>query len=72
MYSFCSLVINSIQGNIFDYEYRTEECRNKVAEVSNKWFRVGDSYGVEIEPGQNDNVILAATVAVDRMTHEGR
>jgi uncharacterized protein YxjI len=32
---------------------------------------VRDTYGVEIDPGQNDIVILAATVAVDMMAHEG-
>jgi uncharacterized protein YxjI len=62
----------NIQGNILDHEYRIEEGRNKVAEVSKKWFRVRDTYGVEIAPGQNDIVILAATVAVDMMAHEGR
>jgi uncharacterized protein YxjI len=56
-----------IQGNIVDHEYRIEEGRNKVAEVSKKWFRVRDSYGVEIAPGQNEILILAATVAVDMM-----
>jgi uncharacterized protein YxjI len=61
-----------IQGNILDHEYRIEEGRTRVAEVSKKWFRVRDSYGVEIAPGQNDIVILAATVAVDMMAHEGR
>jgi uncharacterized protein YxjI len=61
-----------IQGNILDHEYRIEEGRNKVAEISKKWFRVRDTYGVEIAPGQNDIVILAATVAVDMMAHEGR
>ncbi|UCC52377.1 MAG: LURP-one-related family protein [Anaerolineaceae bacterium] len=56
-----------IQGNIVDHEYRIEEGRTKVAEVSKKWFRVRDSYGVEIAPGQNDILILAATVAIDMM-----
>jgi uncharacterized protein YxjI len=61
-----------IQGNILDHEYTIEDGRHKVAEVSKKWFRVADTYGVEIEPGQNDVVILAATVAVDMMAHPGR
>lgn len=61
-----------IQGNILDHEYEIEAGGHKVAEVSKKWFRVADSYGVEIEPGQNDVVILAATVAVDMMAHPGR
>ncbi len=56
-----------IQGNIVDHEYRIEDGRNKVAEVSRKWFRVRDTYGVEIDPGQNEILILAATVAVDMM-----
>jgi uncharacterized protein YxjI len=46
--------------------------RTKVAEVSKKWFRLRDSYGVEVASDQNDVVILAVTVAVDMMAHAGR
>ena len=59
-----------VQGNILNHEYKIEEGRNKIAEVSKKWFRVRDTYGVEIEPGQNDVLILAATVAIDMMAHD--
>ena len=58
-----------IKGNIVDHEYKIEEDGDKVAEVSKKWFRVRDTYGVEIVPGQKDILILAATVAVDMMSH---
>jgi uncharacterized protein YxjI len=61
-----------IQGNLLDHEYEMEAGGQKVAEVSKKWFRLADSYGVEIAPGQNDVVILAATVAVDMMANPGR
>jgi uncharacterized protein YxjI len=62
-----------VQGNILDHEYSIEEGRrNKVAEISKKWFRVRDTYGVEVAPGQNDVVILAVTTAIDTMAHEGR
>ena len=61
-----------VQGNLLDHEYTIGEGRSKVAEVSKKWFRVADSYGVEIEPGQNDVVILAVTAAIDQMAHPGR
>ena len=61
-----------VQGNILDHEYRIEQGRTKVAEVSKKWFRVRDSYGVEVAPGQNTPVLLAVTVVVDMMAHEGR
>jgi len=61
-----------VQGNIVDHEYTIEAGRTKVAEVSKKWFRLRDTYGVEIAPGQNDALILAITVCIDMMTHEGR
>ena len=61
-----------VQGNILDHEYRIEEGRTKIAEVSKKWFRLRDTYGVEVAPGQNDVVILAVTVALDMMAHPGR
>ncbi len=40
-----------VQGNILDHEYTIGEGRDKVAEVSKKWFRLRDSYGVSIDPG---------------------
>ena len=57
-----------VKGNILDHEYTIGEGRDKVAEVSKKWFRVRDSYGVEIEQGQDDIVILALTVCIEQMT----
>ena len=58
-----------VQGNILDHEYTIGEGRDKVAEVSKKWFRVRDTYGVEIEPGQDDILILALTACIDQMAH---
>ena len=60
------------QGNILDHEYSIGEGRDKIAEVSKKWFRLRDTYGVQVEQGQNDVVLLAVTVAIDMMAHEGR
>jgi uncharacterized protein YxjI len=59
-----------VQGNILDHEYSIEAGRDKLAEVSKRWFRLRDTYGVEIEPGQNDVLMLAVTVAIDMMAHE--
>ena len=59
-----------VKGNIVDHEYTFKRDGRDVAEVSKRWFRVRDTYGVEIEPGENDVLILAATVAVDQMTHD--
>lgn len=61
-----------VQGNILDHEYTFTDGRTPVATVSKKWFRVADTYGVEIAPDQDPVVVLAATVAVDMMAREGR
>jgi uncharacterized protein YxjI len=58
-----------VKGNILDHEYTIGEGRNKVAEVSKKWFRIRDSYGVQIDPEQEDIIILAVTVCIDQMAH---
>jgi uncharacterized protein YxjI len=57
----------SIQGNIVDHEYTFELNGAKVAEVSKKWVRVRDTYGIEVQPGANVALILAAAAAIDEM-----
>ncbi len=57
-------------GNILDHEYIIEQESWKIAEVSKKWFRVRDTYGVEIGPGQDDILLLAITVVIDQMSHD--
>lgn len=61
-----------VRGNILDHEYEIKDGRRKVAQVSKKWFRVRDTYSVEIAPDQEDVVILAITVALDNMAHSGK
>lgn len=61
-----------VQGNILDHEYSIRQGRRKVAEVSKKWFRLTDTYGVEVAEGQNDILVLAIAVALDAMVHERR
>lgn len=61
-----------VQGNVLHHEYTITEGGRKIAEVSKKWFRLRDAYGVAIEPGQNDVLILAVTVVIDMMAHGGR
>jgi uncharacterized protein YxjI len=56
------------KGNIVEHEYEIERDGQKVAEVSKRWFRVRDSYGIQIAPSENDALILAATVCIDEMS----
>ncbi|GAA3629838.1 LURP-one-related/scramblase family protein [Microlunatus ginsengisoli] len=57
-------------GNIVDHEYEIERDGDTVAEVSKKWFRLRDTYGVEIHPGVDPALVLAITVCIDAMTHD--
>ena len=61
-----------VQGNIVDHEYTIERDGQQVAEVSKRWFRVRDTYGVEIAPGENDVLILASVAVLDNMVHPAR
>jgi uncharacterized protein YxjI len=60
-----------VQGNLLDHEYSIMQRRNKIAEVSKKWLSLTDTYGVEIDAGQNDILILAVAIAIDMMSHDG-
>ena len=40
-----------------------------LAAVSKKWFRVRETYGVEVEPGHDNALVLAIMAAIDQMTH---
>jgi uncharacterized protein YxjI len=59
----------SAKGNITDHEYEIERDGEKVAEVSKRWFRIRDTYGIEIAPGQDDAFLLAMSACIDEMTH---
>lgn len=61
-----------VQGNIVDHEYDITSGGDKLAEVSKKFFRVRDTYGIDIAPGQDDAFILAVAIVVDAMAHPHR
>jgi uncharacterized protein YxjI len=56
------------RGNIAQHEYEIKRDDHVVATVSKKWFRVRDSYGIEIGPGEDEALILALSVAIDNMS----
>jgi uncharacterized protein YxjI len=58
------------KGNIVDHEYEIERDGHKIAEVSKRWFRVRDTYGIEVAPDENAALILAAAVCIDEMAHD--
>ena len=61
-----------VQGRIADHEYEIESDGQKIAEVSKKWFRARDTYGVQVVADQDPALVLAVTVAVDSMAHPAK
>jgi len=57
-------------GNIVDHEYEIERDGHKVAEISKRWLRVRDTYGIEIAPSENHALVLALTICIDQMAHD--
>ena len=60
----------SAHGNLVDHEYEIESDGDTVATVSKKWFRVRESYGVEVAADQDEALILAITVCIDELTRD--
>ncbi len=60
-----------VQGNFFDFEYEFTRHGRVVAAISKKFFSWTDTYGVDIDDGEDDVLILAATVVIDMVCHSG-
>ena len=59
-----------VKGNFVDHEYEIERDGKQIAEVSKKWLRIRDSYGVDIDDPADVVLVLAVTVAVDALAHD--
>ncbi len=60
------------QGNILHHEYTVEQGGRPVATISKGWFRIRDTYGIEVVPGTIDPLLaVAMTVAIDMMQGVG-
>ncbi len=57
-------------GNILDKEFDILAGGQPIAHVSRSWFRIRDTYGVDVAPGQNDALLLCVAVCLDRIHHD--
>lgn len=57
------------QGDFLDHEYVFTRHGNKVATVSKRWFAFSDTYGIDIEDGEDDALLLASAVVIDMASH---
>ena len=53
------------EGDFMDLEFAFTRHGKTVAEVSRQWFSFADTYGVNVQPGEDDVLILASTVVID-------
>jgi uncharacterized protein YxjI len=60
------------EGDFWNYEYTFTRHGHTVAQVSKAFFSWTDSYGIEIASGEDDVLILAATVVIDLCQHQKR
>jgi uncharacterized protein YxjI len=56
-------------GDFRQHEYTFTRAGQPVAAVSKQWFSWADTYGVDVAPGEDDILILAATVVIDMVCH---
>lgn len=60
------------QGDLLDHEYEIRRGSTPIAHVSKRWFTFRDTYGVTINSGEDDALILAIAVAIDEMVHDDK
>ena len=56
-------------GNFTDKDWELTSDGRLVGRISRQWFRIRDTYGVEVEPGEDDALVIAIAVCIDRI-HE--
>lgn len=59
-----------VQGRILDHDYEIRRGGATVARVSKAWFALRDTYGIDIQPGEDEGIILGIAVALDEMVHD--
>jgi uncharacterized protein YxjI len=54
-----------VTGDLLDHEFTVERSGRVVATATRRLLSIRDTYAVDISPGENDLLILAAVLAVD-------
>src|SRR3954466_10576610 len=57
------------EGDFLDHEYAFMRHGRPVAGVTKKWLRLTDTYAVDVPPGEDDVLVLAAAVVIDLCCH---
>jgi uncharacterized protein YxjI len=57
-------------GSVLDKEFEIRAGGQVLARISRSWFRIRDTYGVDVAPGHDAALFLAIAVALDRIHHD--
>jgi uncharacterized protein YxjI len=57
-------------GDIIDKNFEIRDGHRVAARVSRAWFAIRDTYGVEVEPGEDDALMICIAVCLDRIHHD--
>jgi uncharacterized protein YxjI len=60
----------TVKGDIVGHEYKVKRDGDKIAEISKKWFRVRDTYGIEVDDDTDSVLVLAVCVAVEALARQ--
>jgi uncharacterized protein YxjI len=60
----------AIHGDVFAHEFTLRRGEATIAHISRQWFSLGDTYGIDIAPGEDEPLLLALAVAIDDMAHD--
>ena len=59
-----------VRGDFTDHFYTFSRNGKPVAFITKKWFSWGDSYKIEIVPGEDDVLILTTAIVIDMTSHD--
>ena len=54
-------------GNFADKDWELKDGHHVIGRISRRWFRIRDTYGVEVEQGVDDALIIAIAICIDRI-----
>jgi uncharacterized protein YxjI len=60
------------EGDFWDHEYAFSCGDRPVARVSKRYFSFTDTYGIDVDEGQDDVLIIASAVVIDLCCHESK
>jgi len=54
-------------GDIIDKEFEVRDGHRVLARISRKWFRIRDTYGVNVVPGENDALMVCIAICLEQI-----